>query len=39
MNRSLVMRSCRADGVLLRPDLPALAAEQTWVESFDSLRT
>ena len=37
MNRSLVMRSCRADGVLLRPDEPATAIEASWQASFDSL--
>jgi hypothetical protein len=30
MNRSLVMRSCRADGVLLRPDKPATAVDSTF---------
>ena len=37
MNRSLVMRSCREDGVLLRPDKPATAIEASWQASFDSL--
>ena len=38
MNRSLLMRSCRDDGVLLRADKPATAIEQTWVASFDDLK-
>jgi hypothetical protein len=38
MNRSLVMRSCRSDGVLLKADRPLLPIASTWTKSFDSLR-
>lgn len=38
MNKSLVMRACRSDGVMLRADTPALAIEQTWQASFDDLQ-
>ena len=34
MNRSLVMASCRADGVLLKPDRPALATDQSFADGF-----
>ena len=29
-NKSLVMQTCRADGTLLKPDMPAMAIERTW---------
>ena len=38
MNRSLVMRSCRSDGVLLRPSWPATAVDASFVHSFNSLK-
>ena len=38
MNRSLVMRSCRSDGVLLRPSWPATAVDASFVHSFHSLK-
>jgi hypothetical protein len=38
MNRSLLMRSCREDGVLLRPDKPATAIEQSFAASFQDLK-
>ena len=38
MNRSLVMRSCRSDGVLLRPSWPATALDVTFRLAFDTLR-
>ncbi len=37
MNRSLIMRSCREDGVLLRADKPATAIDYSWSVSFDTL--
>lgn len=37
MNRSLIMRSCREDGVLLRADKPATAIDTSWSASFDTL--
>lgn len=37
MNASLVMRSCRADGVLLRADKPATVLDAAWSASFDDL--
>lgn len=38
MNRSLVLRSCREDGVLLRADKPATAIDTSWSKSFDTLK-
>lgn len=38
MNKSLVMRSCRSDGVLLRADKPATLLDSTWARSFDDLQ-
>ena len=35
MNKSLVMSSCRSDGVLLRADCPATTLDAAWVASFD----
>lgn len=37
MNRSLVMRSCRSDGVLLRPSWPVTSVDWTYRASFDDL--
>eukprot|EP01130_Rhizamoeba_saxonica_P004949 TRINITY_DN1998_c0_g1_i1.p1 TRINITY_DN1998_c0_g1~~TRINITY_DN1998_c0_g1_i1.p1 ORF type:complete len:615 (+),score=103.10 TRINITY_DN1998_c0_g1_i1:302-2146(+) len=31
-NKELIMRSCRTDGLLLKPDRPAIPIEQTWLE-------
>merc|ERR1719253_1003393 len=30
-NKSLVMQTCREDGVLLKPDSPAMSIEASWV--------
>jgi hypothetical protein len=38
LNKSLLMQSCRDDGVLLRPDKPATAVDHSWVLSFDDLK-
>lgn len=38
MNKSLIMKSCRADGVLLRADKPATAIDQSFAASFDDLK-
>jgi hypothetical protein len=38
MNQSLIMRSCRSDGVLLRPSWPATAVDASFAHSFDSLK-
>lgn len=38
MNRSLIMRSCREDGVLLRADKPATAIDASWTSSFADLK-
>ena len=38
MNRSLAMRSCRSDGVLLRPSWPATAVDASFVHSFRTLK-
>lgn len=37
LNKSLVMRSCRTDGVLLRPSWPATAIDASFRVTFDSL--
>lgn len=37
MNKSLVLRSCRADGVLLRTDKPATVLDAAWAAAFDDL--
>eukprot|EP01050_Picozoa_sp_SAG11_P013946 SAG11_NODE_1669_length_4489_cov_4.583371_4_plen_94_part_00 len=34
MNRSLVVRSCRSDGVLLRPSWPAIASDASFVPMY-----
>eukprot|EP01006_Ploeotia_vitrea_P018851 TRINITY_DN50659_c0_g1_i1.p1 TRINITY_DN50659_c0_g1~~TRINITY_DN50659_c0_g1_i1.p1 ORF type:complete len:806 (+),score=86.19 TRINITY_DN50659_c0_g1_i1:53-2470(+) len=37
MDRDIVLRSCRTDGVLLRPDIPATAPPSTFQASFDNM--
>eukprot|EP00755_Sulcionema_specki_P019009 Sspe_Gene.68324::Locus_40308_Transcript_1_1_Confidence_1.000_Length_1877::g.68324::m.68324 len=36
MNKSLIMRSCRSDGVLLKPDKPLTALESSFVAALDN---
>jgi hypothetical protein len=37
MNKSLVLRSCRSDGILLRPTKPATMLDAAWSASFHDL--
>ena len=38
MNKSLIMRSCRSDGVLLRADHAGTALDATWKTSFNDFK-
>lgn len=33
-NKTVIMRSCRSDGLLLRPDTPMIPLESTWSQAF-----